>query len=154
MQDSSTSSGSVLQFRQDLHAKLRDGVRRAIEAVLEEELVAALGAEAHVRTPGRRGYRHGTVTRTLTTREGVRTITLPRGRLETADGGTQEFRSTVVPRYARRTREVDDALLGCYFGGVNSRRAAWPQPVRSESEGVRTVTNARHGCRRACRNSG
>ena len=28
----------------------------------------------------------------------------------------------MVPRYARRTREVDDALLGCYFGGVNSRR--------------------------------
>ena len=27
-----------------------------------------------------------------------------------------------MPRYARRTREVDDALLGCYFGGVNSRR--------------------------------
>jgi putative transposase len=33
-----------------------------------------------------------------------------------------EFQSTGVPRYARRTREVDDALLGCYFGGVNSRR--------------------------------
>lgn len=122
MQDSSTSAGSVLQFRQDLHAKLRDGVRQAIETVLEEELAAALGAETHARTPGRRGYRHGAVTRTLTTREGTRPITVPRARLETADGGTEEFRSTVVPRYARRTREVDDALLGCYFGGVNSRR--------------------------------
>lgn len=122
MQDSSTSPSSVLQFRQDLQAKLRDGVRRAIETVLEEELVAALGADDHVRTPGRRGYRHGTVARTLTTREGPRTITVPRARLDTAAGGTEEFRSTVVPRYARRTREVDDALLGCYFGGVNSRR--------------------------------
>jgi transposase-like protein len=37
-------------------------------------------------------------------------------------GQTTEFHSTVVPRYARRTREVDEALLGCYFGGVNSRR--------------------------------
>lgn len=43
MQDSSTPLTAVLQFRQDLQAKLRDGVRRAIEAVLEEELVAALG---------------------------------------------------------------------------------------------------------------
>ena len=60
MQDSSTAPVAVLQFRQDLQAKLRDGVRRAIEAVLEEELVAALGAADHVRTPSRRGYRHGT----------------------------------------------------------------------------------------------
>lgn len=58
----------------------------------------------------------------MTTREGTRAITVPRARLHTPDGGVQEFQSTVVPRYARRTREVDEALLGCYFGGVNSRR--------------------------------
>lgn len=122
MQDSSTAPTTVLQFRQDLQAKLRDGVRRAIEAVLEEELLAALGADDHVRTPTRRGYRHGTTERTLTTREGTRAITVPRARLRAPDGRAQEFQSTVVPRYARRTREVDEALLGCYFGGVNSRR--------------------------------
>lgn len=122
MQDSSTAPSVVLQFRQDLQAKLREGVRRAIEAVLEEELLAALGADDHVRTPMRRGYRHGTTERTLTTREGTRPITVPRARLRAADGTVQEFQSTVVPRYARRTREVDEALLGCYFGGVNSRR--------------------------------
>ena len=122
MQDSSTALTAVLQFRQDLQAKLRDGVRRAIETVLEEELLAALGADDHVRTPMRRGYRHGTTARTITTREGTRALTVPRARLHGPDGGVQEFQSTVVPRYARRTREVDDALLGCYFGGVNSRR--------------------------------
>ena len=97
-------------------------MRRAIETVLEEELLAALGADDQVRTPTRRGYRHGTTERTLTTREGTRAITVPRARLRGPDGQVQEFQSTVVPRYARRTREVDDALLGCYFGGVNSRR--------------------------------
>lgn len=122
MQDSSTALTAVLQFRQDLQAKLRDGVRRAIETVLDEELLAALGADDHVRTPTRRGYRHGTVERTVTTREGTRAITVPRGRLRRPDGTVAEFQSTVMPRYARRTREVDDALLGCYFGGVNSRR--------------------------------
>jgi putative transposase len=122
MQDSSTAPSAVLQFRQDLQAKLREGVRRAIETVLGEELLAALGAEDHVRTPMRRGYRHGTTERTLTTREGTRPITVPRARLRAPDGTVQEFQSTVVPRYARRTREVDEALLGCYFGGVNSRR--------------------------------
>lgn len=122
MQDSSTAPTAVLQFRQDVQARLRDRVRRAIEDVLEEELRAALGAADHVRTPTRRGYRHGTTERTLTTGEGTRTITVPRARLRGADGATAEFQSTVVPRYARRTREVDEALLGCYFGGVNSRR--------------------------------
>ena len=55
MQDSSTARTSVLQFHQDLQATLRAGVRRAIEVVLEEELLAALGATAHERTVGRRG---------------------------------------------------------------------------------------------------
>ena len=122
MSDSSTALSPVLQFRQDLQTKLRDGVRRAIETVLEEELLAALGAAAHERISGRRGYRHGTIERTMTTRDGTRAITVPRARLRDQDGPPTEFRSTVLPRYARRTREVDEALLGCYFGGVNSRR--------------------------------
>ena len=122
MSDSSTALSPVLQFRQDLQAKLRDGVRRAIETVLEEEILAALGADTHERTAGRRGYRHGTTERTVTARDGTRTITVPRARLQTEAGLSAEFQSAVVPRYARRTREVDEALLGCYFGGVNSRR--------------------------------
>ena len=122
MQDSSTALSPVRQFRQDVQARLRDGVRRAIETVLEEELLVALGADAHERTTGRHGYRHGTVDRTVTTREGTRTLTVPRARLRDEAGPPSEFQSTVLPRYARRTREVDDALLGCYFGGVNSRR--------------------------------
>ena len=122
MQDSSTALSPVLQFRQDRQAKLRDGVRRAIETVLEEELLTALGADTHERTTGRRGYRHGTIDRTVTTREGTRTITVPRGRLRDQAEPSTEFQRTVLPQYARRTREVDDALLGCYFGGVNSRR--------------------------------
>jgi len=122
MSDSSTALSPVLQFRQNLQAKLRDGVRRAIETVLEEELLAALGADAHVRTSERRGYRHGTTERTVTTHDGTRTITVPRARLQTEAGPATEFHSAVLPRYARRIREVDDALLGCYFGGVNSRR--------------------------------
>ncbi len=122
MQDSSTAVGSVLQFRQDLLTKLRDGVRRAIETVLEEELLSALGADAHERPAGRQGYRHGTIERTVTTREGMRTVTVPRGRVRGPGDRPAEFHSSVLPRYARRTREVDEALLGCYFGGINTRR--------------------------------
>ena len=115
MSDSSTALSPVLQFRQDLQTKLRDGVRRAIETVLEEELLAALGAAAHERISGRRGYRHGTIERTVTTRDGTRAMTVPRARLRDQDGPPTEFRSTVLPRYARRTREVDEALLGLLF---------------------------------------
>ena len=43
MQDSSTDPSTVLQFRQDIHGLLRDRVRQAIQEVLEEELLAALG---------------------------------------------------------------------------------------------------------------
>ena len=32
------------------------------------------------------------------------------------------FRSELLPRYARRTREVDEAILRTYLSGANSRR--------------------------------
>lgn len=122
MQDSSTALTTVLQFRQDIQARLRDRVRQAIEETLDEELAAALGSTRHERTAARHGYRHGTIERTMTTAEGTRTLEVPRGRVQAADGNTHEFRSAMLPRYARRTREVDDALLGCYLAGANSRR--------------------------------
>ncbi len=121
MQDSSTAPTTILQFRQDIQARLRDRVREAIEATLDEELAAALGSARHERTVARRGYRHGAITRTVTTVEGTRTLEVPRGRVRSATG-TKEFRSEMLPRYARRTREVDDALLACYLAGANSRR--------------------------------
>lgn len=121
MQDSRTDVSTVLQFRQDIQRRLRDQIREAIEAVLQEELTDALGSGRHERTERRVGYRHGAITRTITTAEGVRTLEVPRGRVATADG-TAEFRSRILPRYARRTREVDDTLLGCYLSGTNSRR--------------------------------
>ena len=50
------------------------------------------------------------------------TLSVPRARLELEDGSTQEWHSTVVPRYARRTQRVDEAILGAYLAGANSRR--------------------------------
>jgi putative transposase len=38
------------------------------------------------------------------------------------DGSTKEFRSEILPRYTRRTREVDEAILSCYLAGANTRR--------------------------------
>ena len=122
MQDSSIDPTTILRFRQDLRGRLRDRIREAIETTLEEELTEALGSARHARTSTRIGYRHGTTTRTITTSDGTRTLAVPRGRVRTAAGTTEEFQGAVLPRYARRTREVDAALLDCYLGGTNSRR--------------------------------
>ena len=113
MQETSTSPATILQFRQDIEAQFRRHIREAIEVSLAEELAAALGSERHERTDDRRGYRNGTMARTVTTPEGTRTITMLRGRIVAADGTTEEFHSRLLPRYARRTREVDAAILGC-----------------------------------------
>lgn len=122
MKKVTTTEGEIVQFRQDIQAKLRQRVREAIETVLEEELAGALGCEAYQRSDGRRGYRNGSEQRALTTEVGTREVRVPRGRLHQDDGTTTEFRSEMLPRYARRTKVIDEAILGIYLAGANSRR--------------------------------
>lgn len=70
---------------------MRERVGGAIEAIVEEELEAALGAAPSARVgQERRGYRHWTRPRTLTTSLGPATIAMPRARLEVDDGVTRE----------------------------------------------------------------
>lgn len=47
---------------------------------------------------------------------------MPRARVRAADGTTAEWRSATVARYQRRTARVDEALLGVYLAGTNTRR--------------------------------
>jgi transposase-like protein len=96
-------------------------VRRAIEQAVEEELMAALGAAPWERTGVRRGYRNGRKPRTLTGPTGPAPLTLPRGTLFTPEG-EREWVSTLVPRYQRRLREVNEAVLATYLAGGNTRR--------------------------------
>src|SRR6059036_2765825 len=81
MQETSTSPTTILQFRQDIEAQFRRHIREALDVALGEEIAAALGSDRHERTAQRRGYRNGTVERTITTPEGTRTVTIPRGRI-------------------------------------------------------------------------
>ena len=106
-----------------LSAALRGEMRTLVERLIREELVAALGAEPYERTPERRGYQHSPRERTITTGLGPVTLTVPRGRLFAAPAGVdEEWQSQLLPRYARRTREVDAALAGLYLSGTNTRR--------------------------------
>jgi transposase-like protein len=101
---------------------IREKVREVIQTIVDEELEAALGAGPSTRVEGRQGYRHGTRARTVTTSLGPTTIEMPRARLHSGTDGTHEWRSATVPRYQRRTARVDEAILGLYLAGANTRR--------------------------------
>lgn len=105
-----------------LRDQLRDAVRETLVGIATEELGAVLEAGKHERTAERRGYRHGTVTRAVTTTAGQLKVELPRARLNNPDGTTREWTSAVVPRYQRRTADVDEAIVRCYLAGVNTRK--------------------------------
>jgi transposase-like protein len=109
--------------RDSIEQAMRLRIRDTIEALVKEELDAALGAAKSARVgEQRQGYRHGTRERTLTTSLGPATFAMPRARLQQTDGRRTEWRSATVPRYERRTTRVDEAILGVYLAGGNTRR--------------------------------
>jgi putative transposase len=106
-----------------LEMVIRQRARMVIDAIVEEELEHALGAAPSARVGvTRQGYRHGSRERTLTTSLGPTTFAMPRARVVTQEGGTAEWRSALVPRYQRRSTQVDAAILGVYLSGTNTRR--------------------------------
>ncbi len=122
MEKSTKQEAEAARFRQDIRSLLHTRVREAIEITLEEELAEALGCGPYERSGERLGYRNGKQQRTITTAYGPKDLEIPRGRLVSEDGTSKEFRSQIVPRYQRRSREVDEAILGAYLAGANSRR--------------------------------
>lgn len=101
---------------------MRRRVLDAVQTVLEEELSEALGTSRYERSEARRGYRNGHETRRITTGLGTEDLHVPRGRIALDGGSTREFHSEIVPRNQRRTREVNEAILGAYLAGANTRR--------------------------------
>jgi putative transposase len=110
---------------------IRERVRGFIEELVEEELSDALGRTRYQR-PGRpaepaaarraSGYRHGRRERQLLGSFGPVTISVPRARLNQADGTSREWRSDALPRYARMTKQVEALIAGAYLSGTNTRR--------------------------------
>ena len=119
-----------------LESGIRDRIRVFIEELIEEELAAALGRERYERrrrdggirgieaTDGvpLSGHRHGHRERRLTGSFGPVEITVPRARVGTAEGRTDEWKSKVLPRYARMTRQAEALIAGTYLAGMNTRR--------------------------------
>ena len=106
-----------------IEAGIRDRVRGFIEELLEQELTAALGRTRHERAEGEpKGYRNGTRKRQLLGSFGPLELSVPRARMGAEGGGTQEWRSATLPRYARMTRQVEALIAGAYLSGTNTRR--------------------------------
>lgn len=106
-----------------LEAGVRERIRGFIETLLEDELSAALGRSRYRRgaeTAG--GYRHGTRQRQLLGTFGPVTITVPRARLTTPAGQSEEWRSQALSRYARMTRQAEALIAATYLAGTNTRR--------------------------------
>ncbi len=91
--------------------------------MLEEELTAALGRGRYRRdSEATGGYRHGVRHRQILGSFGPLEITVPRGRIPRPEGGTAEWRSAALPRYARMTRQAEALIAATYLAGTNTRR--------------------------------
>ena len=73
---------------------------------------------------GVRGHRNGCRERTIMGTFGKLTVSVPRARLDTPGGKTAEWVNTTLPRYRRRTKEVDALIAGAYLSGTNTRPAS------------------------------
>ena len=113
-----------------IEAGLRAKVRGFIEALIEEELTAALARPRYGRrtladdgaTAPLVGHRHGHRPRQLTGTFGPTTIAVPRARLTGSDGRTREWQSQALRAYQRRTSTADALIAGVYLAGTNTRR--------------------------------
>jgi transposase-like protein len=96
---------------------LRGIVERTLQAILEEEMTAHLGAARYERTGERRGYRNGYKPRTLTTRV---------GRLELAVAQDRDgtFSTELFARYQRTEQALVLTLMEMYVQGVSTRKVA------------------------------
>src|SRR4051794_4247622 len=101
-----------------IEAGIRDRLRGFIGELVEQELTQALGRARHERaTAEPNGYRNGTRERQLLGSFGPVAISVPRARMAAEGGGTKEWRSATLPRYARMTRQVEALIAGSYLSG-------------------------------------
>jgi transposase-like protein len=116
-----------------IEAGLRDRVREFIQGMIEAELEAALSRPRYARRPkeasenadgasGITGHRHGHRSRSLLGTFGRVKITVPRARLDSAEGKTTEWKSTALRAYQRRTQQADALIAGAYLAETNTRR--------------------------------
>jgi len=99
----------------DLEARLRAGMERVLDEIMQEEVSGLLGAEPWERSDSRRGYRNGSRSRDWDTRLGRLTLQIPKLR----EGG-------YLPSFLEPRRRAERALVSvvqeAYVHGVSTRK--------------------------------
>jgi transposase-like protein len=96
---------------------LRGLVQEAVQAILEAEMAAHLGAGPYERTADRTGPRNGHKPRSLKTRVGTLELRVPQDR----EGA---FSTELFARYQRSEQALLLSLLEMYVQGVSTRKVA------------------------------
>ena len=104
----------VLASEEDLLARI---LELGLQALMEAERDAYVGAEPFERTGLRRTHRNGYKPRTLTTRVGTLELRVP----QTRDG---RFYPSLLERYQRSEGALIAALAECYVQGVSTRKVS------------------------------
>ena len=99
-----------------ISAILKQGLRRLLEGLLEDEVTAKVNARKYERTSRRHGYRGGHYLRDLVTRYGL----LEDLRVPRTSEGPMDFH--LFDKYKRRRPDVDAAIGRLFLQGVSTRR--------------------------------
>ena len=112
--------GQVIQIDEGrswdhLCAMVRGTVEETLNAMLDAEADRLRGAARYERSEQRQDTRAGSYERTLETRAGEVTLTVPKLRQQT-------FKTAIIERYRRRESLVEESLIEMYLAGVSVRR--------------------------------
>ena len=103
-------------FLGDIRPRVMEMVRRLLESGMEIEVNDLIGSDRWQHNYVRSTYRNGSYRRNLLTSYGyIQNIKVPRVR----EGGIE---STVLPKYKRRSTEIDEQVLNMFLAGVSTRR--------------------------------
>ena len=124
----------AFEWEGDFKPMARQALKDLLETRLEDEMTEFLGFDRYDHAPDRLDYRNGHYIRHLLTEMGDLELLIPR----TRKGG---FHSSLVERYARRPRSVDQVLLACFCLGLSTRKAASVlAPILGEKVSASTIS--------------
>jgi putative transposase len=104
-----------------LETVVREGARKMLQAVLEEEVDEFLGRRRYQRTDEQRGYRNGHLPkRTIGVGMGAVEVRLPRVSDVPQEVSPEGYHSQIVSRYQRRSRTQARLLVRLYLEGLAS----------------------------------
>jgi len=104
------------EFFVDLEAQIKEQRQQFLDTLMEYERQCFLRCEPYERTKRRKDQANGFYRRSLSGRNGLLELKVPRTR-------SGSFHSKALPRYVRREPVVDQALREVFLLGVSTRQA-------------------------------